>query len=274
MNAWQRGQPPAESTLAITPHHREHRARSLSARPSPATPHRPPIGAAGMQAPAPAVPRIVGSRLKPRPALATRPSEQRARPRVARTRALVSSRSSSLHLRPCTSSAAGASTAPAGTAASPERKSQTSVVWAFSGNDDDVRRFHPDTATAGYRSNGEPGERARYHVGYYTHSCSTPTATTSKSSTTTVGRECDPDGARDPQSRGPQKRHDPEAWTPEEVDEDAGRVGQCSVASRCLGISFLGSMNGISTTTAWRRSPATSTSSSVPSSASSIGTMA
>jgi hypothetical protein len=145
---------------------------------------------------------------------------------------------------------------------------------AFSGNDDDVRRFHPDTATAGYRSNGEPGERARYHVGYYTHSCSTPTATTSKSSTTTVGRECDPDGARDPQSRGPQKRHDPEAWTPEEVDEDAGRVGQCSVASRCLGISFLGSMNGISTTTAWRRSPATSTSSSVPSSASSIGTMA
>lgn len=39
---------------------------------------------------------------------------------------------------------------------------------AFSGNDDDVRRFHPDAATAGYRSNGEPGERARYHVGYYT----------------------------------------------------------------------------------------------------------
>jgi hypothetical protein len=49
---------------------------------------------------------------------------------------------------------------------------------------------------------------------------------------------------------------------------------QCSVARRCLGISFLGSMKGISTTTASRRSPSTSTSSSVPSSASSTGTMA
>jgi hypothetical protein len=46
-------------------------------------------------------------------------------------------------------------------------------------------------------------------------------------------------------------------------------VGQCSVASRCLGISFFGSMNGTATTTASRRSPATSTSSWVPSSASS-----
>jgi catechol 2,3-dioxygenase-like lactoylglutathione lyase family enzyme len=38
---------------------------------------------------------------------------------------------------------------------------------AFSGEDDDVRRFHADATTAGYRSNGEPGERPRYHEGYY-----------------------------------------------------------------------------------------------------------
>jgi catechol 2,3-dioxygenase-like lactoylglutathione lyase family enzyme len=38
---------------------------------------------------------------------------------------------------------------------------------AFSGDDDDVRRFHADATAAGYRSNGEPGERARYHDGYY-----------------------------------------------------------------------------------------------------------
>jgi catechol 2,3-dioxygenase-like lactoylglutathione lyase family enzyme len=38
---------------------------------------------------------------------------------------------------------------------------------AFSGEDDDVRRFHADATTAGYRSNGEPGERPRYHAGYY-----------------------------------------------------------------------------------------------------------
>ncbi len=41
------------------------------------------------------------------------------------------------------------------------------VHLAFSGNDDDVRRFHADATAAGYRSNGEPGERARYHPGYY-----------------------------------------------------------------------------------------------------------
>ena len=41
------------------------------------------------------------------------------------------------------------------------------VHIAFSGNDDDVRRFHADATAAGYRSNGEPGERARYHDGYY-----------------------------------------------------------------------------------------------------------
>jgi len=38
---------------------------------------------------------------------------------------------------------------------------------AFSGEDDDVRRFHTDATAAGYRSNGEPGERPRYHQGYY-----------------------------------------------------------------------------------------------------------
>jgi catechol 2,3-dioxygenase-like lactoylglutathione lyase family enzyme len=38
---------------------------------------------------------------------------------------------------------------------------------AFSGEDDDVRRFHADATAAGYRSNGEPGERPSYHAGYY-----------------------------------------------------------------------------------------------------------
>jgi catechol 2,3-dioxygenase-like lactoylglutathione lyase family enzyme len=38
---------------------------------------------------------------------------------------------------------------------------------AFSGDDDAVRRFHAEATTAGYRSNGEPGERPRYHAGYY-----------------------------------------------------------------------------------------------------------
>jgi catechol 2,3-dioxygenase-like lactoylglutathione lyase family enzyme len=41
------------------------------------------------------------------------------------------------------------------------------VHVAFSGDDDDVRRFHADATRAGYRSNGEPGERPRYHAGYY-----------------------------------------------------------------------------------------------------------
>jgi catechol 2,3-dioxygenase-like lactoylglutathione lyase family enzyme len=38
---------------------------------------------------------------------------------------------------------------------------------AFSGGDDQVRRFHADATAAGYRSNGEPGERDRYHDGYF-----------------------------------------------------------------------------------------------------------
>jgi catechol 2,3-dioxygenase-like lactoylglutathione lyase family enzyme len=41
------------------------------------------------------------------------------------------------------------------------------VHVAFSGQDDDVRRFHADAIASGYRSNGEPGERPQYHEGYY-----------------------------------------------------------------------------------------------------------
>jgi catechol 2,3-dioxygenase-like lactoylglutathione lyase family enzyme len=39
---------------------------------------------------------------------------------------------------------------------------------AFGTEDDgDVERFHQTATAAGYRSNGEPGERRRYHPGYY-----------------------------------------------------------------------------------------------------------
>ena len=39
---------------------------------------------------------------------------------------------------------------------------------AFPSDDDsDVKRFHEAATGAGYRSNGPPGERARYHPGYY-----------------------------------------------------------------------------------------------------------
>lgn len=41
------------------------------------------------------------------------------------------------------------------------------VHVAVLGNDEDVRRFRADATAAGYRSNGEPGERLRYHDGYY-----------------------------------------------------------------------------------------------------------
>ncbi|MDX6467900.1 MAG: hypothetical protein QOI27_2940 [Gaiellaceae bacterium] len=41
------------------------------------------------------------------------------------------------------------------------------VHLAFSGDDDDVRRFHAAATVAGYRSNGDPGERPRYHAGYF-----------------------------------------------------------------------------------------------------------
>jgi catechol 2,3-dioxygenase-like lactoylglutathione lyase family enzyme len=39
---------------------------------------------------------------------------------------------------------------------------------AFGTDDDgDVQRFHETAVAAGYRGNGEPGERPRYHPGYY-----------------------------------------------------------------------------------------------------------
>jgi catechol 2,3-dioxygenase-like lactoylglutathione lyase family enzyme len=38
---------------------------------------------------------------------------------------------------------------------------------AFPGDDDAVRRFHADEVAAGHPSLGEPGERPRYHPGYY-----------------------------------------------------------------------------------------------------------
>jgi catechol 2,3-dioxygenase-like lactoylglutathione lyase family enzyme len=38
---------------------------------------------------------------------------------------------------------------------------------AFTGTDESVRRFYDDAVAAGYRGNGEPGERPRYHAGYY-----------------------------------------------------------------------------------------------------------
>jgi catechol 2,3-dioxygenase-like lactoylglutathione lyase family enzyme len=38
---------------------------------------------------------------------------------------------------------------------------------AFPGDDEAVRRFYDDATAAGYRGNGEPGERPRYHPGYY-----------------------------------------------------------------------------------------------------------
>ncbi len=44
---------------------------------------------------------------------------------------------------------------------------RTSTSPSPGGDDDDVRRFHGDATAAGYRSNGEPGERPRYHDGYY-----------------------------------------------------------------------------------------------------------
>jgi catechol 2,3-dioxygenase-like lactoylglutathione lyase family enzyme len=38
---------------------------------------------------------------------------------------------------------------------------------AFSGDEEAVRRFHEVATAAGYRSNGDPGERPDYHAGYY-----------------------------------------------------------------------------------------------------------
>jgi catechol 2,3-dioxygenase-like lactoylglutathione lyase family enzyme len=38
---------------------------------------------------------------------------------------------------------------------------------AFPGDNDAVHRFYDDAVAAGHRGNGEPGERPRYHPGYY-----------------------------------------------------------------------------------------------------------
>jgi catechol 2,3-dioxygenase-like lactoylglutathione lyase family enzyme len=38
---------------------------------------------------------------------------------------------------------------------------------AFPGSDEAVRRFHDGALAAGFRDNGAPGERPRYHPGYY-----------------------------------------------------------------------------------------------------------
>ena len=38
---------------------------------------------------------------------------------------------------------------------------------AFPGEDSDVDSFHAAALDAGYRDNGAPGERPRYHPGYY-----------------------------------------------------------------------------------------------------------
>jgi catechol 2,3-dioxygenase-like lactoylglutathione lyase family enzyme len=57
--------------------------------------------------------------------------------------------------------------APAGSFSVIAGEATRDIHIAFSGEDDDVRRFHADAIAAGYRSNGEPGERPRYHAGYY-----------------------------------------------------------------------------------------------------------
>ena len=41
------------------------------------------------------------------------------------------------------------------------------VHIAFPGDDDAVRAFHRTATSAGYRDNGEPGERPEYHPGYF-----------------------------------------------------------------------------------------------------------
>jgi catechol 2,3-dioxygenase-like lactoylglutathione lyase family enzyme len=41
------------------------------------------------------------------------------------------------------------------------------VHIAFAGTDDAIRRFYDQATAAGYRGNGAPGERPRYHPGYY-----------------------------------------------------------------------------------------------------------
>jgi len=41
------------------------------------------------------------------------------------------------------------------------------VHIAFPGTDETVKRFYDEAIVAGYRGNGEPGERPHYHPGYY-----------------------------------------------------------------------------------------------------------
>ncbi|MCW3005696.1 MAG: Glyoxalase/bleomycin resistance protein/dioxygenase [Solirubrobacterales bacterium] len=41
------------------------------------------------------------------------------------------------------------------------------VHLAFAGDDDTIRRFYETLVGAGFRGNGEPGERPSYHPGYY-----------------------------------------------------------------------------------------------------------
>jgi catechol 2,3-dioxygenase-like lactoylglutathione lyase family enzyme len=43
----------------------------------------------------------------------------------------------------------------------------TNLHMAFAASDEAVARFHADAIAAGYRDNGEPGERPQYHAGYY-----------------------------------------------------------------------------------------------------------
>ena len=56
---------------------------------------------------------------------------------------------------------------------------------AFPTDDAEVQRFHEATTVGGYRSNGSPGEHPRYHPATTSPTSSIPTATRSKSSTTT-----------------------------------------------------------------------------------------
>jgi catechol 2,3-dioxygenase-like lactoylglutathione lyase family enzyme len=51
---------------------------------------------------------------------------------------------------------------------SPRTPATEHLHMAFPTTDDgDVERFHAAAVAAGYESNGKPGERARYHPGYY-----------------------------------------------------------------------------------------------------------
>jgi catechol 2,3-dioxygenase-like lactoylglutathione lyase family enzyme len=78
---------------------------------------------------------------------------------------------------------------------------------AFSGLDD-VRRFHADATAAGYRSNGEPGERPQYHDGYYSAYVLDPDANNIEVATTTAASEGNHHVSPDPRTdrRAPHHR--------------------------------------------------------------------